>query len=522
MRQVAGLIPTYSSDEFGICSALYELGGMVVMHDASGCNSTYTTHDEPRWYDMDSMIFISAISEMEAIMGDDEKFIGDLIETAGELHPKFIAIVGAPIPYMIGTDFRAIASIVEEETGIPCFGFEANGMHDYTRGVSWALQEVVERFCQTTNQVKKQEIGSEESISDPLKESISDPSKESTSDPMKESTSDPSRESTSDPLENALADGAVVSKGKRLVNILGATPLDFSLNGSIDSIKAWLESHDLTVNCCMAMGSSLEKIKGAGEADVNLVISSTGIEAAKELKNRFGQPYVVGVPVKAPVAPLGSGESGKFNKMTAVGSGEADEFSKMAPLDSGEAGKFSKMTAVGSGEFGEFSKMAPADSGEAGELTHVPDTWRIRKEDKVLMIGEAVYASSLAQTMDCEKVTVACPLEHHQGIDGVNILYTPEEDDLMKAIEDADLVIADPFYQVLVESVEAKLGGGQSAGAKASAEDGGGQSAGAKTRQKRFIGLPHEAFSGRIYDAVNPNLIGESAFSEELIRKLYR
>ena len=87
MKQVSGLISTYSSDEFGICSALFELGGMVVMHDASGCNSTYTTHDEPRWYDMDSMIFISAISESEAIMGDDDKFIGDLIETAEELHP---------------------------------------------------------------------------------------------------------------------------------------------------------------------------------------------------------------------------------------------------------------------------------------------------------------------------------------------------------------------------------------------------------------------------------------------------
>ena len=108
MRQVAGLISTYSSDEFGICSALYELGGMVVMHDASGCNSTYTTHDEPRWYDIDSMIFISAISEMEAIMGDDEKLIRDILTTAEKLHPEFIAIVGAPIPYMIGTDLEAI------------------------------------------------------------------------------------------------------------------------------------------------------------------------------------------------------------------------------------------------------------------------------------------------------------------------------------------------------------------------------------------------------------------------------
>ena len=129
MKQVSGLISTYSSDEFGICSALFELGGMVVMHDASGCNSTYTTHDEPRWYDTDSMIFISAISESEAIMGDDEKFIGDLVETAGELRPEFIALVGAPIPYMIGTDLDAIAAVVSRETGIPCLGFPANGMH---------------------------------------------------------------------------------------------------------------------------------------------------------------------------------------------------------------------------------------------------------------------------------------------------------------------------------------------------------------------------------------------------------
>ena len=40
------------------------------MHDASGCNSTYNTHDEPRWYDFDSMVYISGLSEMEAIMGD--------------------------------------------------------------------------------------------------------------------------------------------------------------------------------------------------------------------------------------------------------------------------------------------------------------------------------------------------------------------------------------------------------------------------------------------------------------------
>ncbi len=41
-----------------------------------------THHDEPRWYDFDSMVYISGISEMEAIMGDDQKFIDDIIYTA--------------------------------------------------------------------------------------------------------------------------------------------------------------------------------------------------------------------------------------------------------------------------------------------------------------------------------------------------------------------------------------------------------------------------------------------------------
>ena len=109
MKQTARIISTYSADVFGVCSALFELGGMVIMHDASGCNSTYTTHDEPRWYDMDSMVYISGLSEMEAIMGDDEKLIGDIVAAAEDLKPKFIAVAGTPIPTMTGFDFEAVA-----------------------------------------------------------------------------------------------------------------------------------------------------------------------------------------------------------------------------------------------------------------------------------------------------------------------------------------------------------------------------------------------------------------------------
>ena len=68
MKQTQAFLSTYTADVSGVCSALFELGGMTVMHDASGCNSTYNTHDEPRWYDMDALVFISGLSELEAVL----------------------------------------------------------------------------------------------------------------------------------------------------------------------------------------------------------------------------------------------------------------------------------------------------------------------------------------------------------------------------------------------------------------------------------------------------------------------
>lgn len=372
MKQVAGLIATYSSDEFGICSALYELGGMVVMHDASGCNSTYTTHDEPRWYDMDSMIFISAISEMEAIMGDDDKLINDLIETADELKPAFIAIVGAPIPYMIGTDFDAIASITEEATGIPCIGFQANGMQGYLKGMSMALEAVVERFCVRDVQ-KTEEIS---------------------------------------------------------VNIVGATPLDFSLNGSVDSMKSWIEDQGMKVNACLAMGSSLEEIRLAGRAHVNLVVSYGGLKAAKIMEKTYGIPYVVGVP------------HGKL-----------------------------------------FADKLAKDLMQAINREESIVSYKIEKKSgkkKLAIIGESVFSASLACAIEMEKgveVELLCPVDTEEWILRECDYKTPEEDDLMEKIPNYEGVIADPMFQpICPEGVE-------------------------------FYKLPHEAFSGRIYDSQNPNLI---------------
>ena len=158
MRQSYRIIPIYTADVSGVCSALYELGGMTVMHDPSGCNSTYNTHDEIRWYDQDSLIFISGLTEIDAIMGNDRKFIDDIKHAVRELHPKFLALAGSPIPFMNGTDFPAIARVIETETGIPAFSVPTNGMHDYIYGAGIALEQIARRFVKKPARQEKEAV----------------------------------------------------------------------------------------------------------------------------------------------------------------------------------------------------------------------------------------------------------------------------------------------------------------------------------------------------------------------------
>ena len=242
MRQAFKRIPVYTGDVSGVCSALFELGGMVVMHDPSGCNSTYNTHDEIRWYDQDSLIFISGLNEMEAIMGSDEDLIRDITESARIYSPKFIAIANSPIPYITGMDFDAISRLIEEETGIPTFYISTNGMHDYTRGAGLAFLHLAERFVKVCppNYVKN----------------------------------------------------------KKRCNILGFTPLDFASQESLKSLRAKISAAGLEILSCWAVGDTLEQIEQSACADVNLVVSSTGLRTAQYMHREFGIPFVAGIPAE--------------------------------------------------------------------------------------------------------------------------------------------------------------------------------------------------------------------------------
>ena len=317
------------------------------MHDPSGCNSTYNTHDEIRWYDQDSMIYISGLTEIDAVMGNDEKLIRDIEIAAEELKPKFIALAGSPIPYMNGTDFEAIAKILEQDLGIPAFSVPTNGMHDYVYGVGRALAEIAKRI-------------------------------------------EGKREVT-----------------PKSVNLLGVTPLDFGPQEHVDALIQNVEQAGWKVLSTWAMGDTLENLARAPEAEMNLVVSSTGLRVAEILRERFGTPYVTGTPIRGFMKTL-------LNAM--------EEKKQVAYL--------------------EEEKRIRGFTLESG------------KRDTIILIGEPVIMKSLAAAIEIKyriNVKVICPLKETDGLlaDGDVAVRGEEELEqvLLRESENLKGVVADPLYR---------------------------------------------------------------------------
>ena len=397
MRQAYRIIPIYTADVSGVCSALYELGGMTVMHDPSGCNSTYNTHDEIRWYDQDSLIFISGLTDIDAIMGNDEKFLRDIEDVAEELKPKFIALASSPIPFMNGTDFPGLARALTAETGIPAFSVSTSGMHDYVYGAGLALSEIARHFT------------------------------------------------------------GAAEKRKRKLNLLGVTPLDFGPQPMVDAMKRRLEKYGWEILSTWAMGDTLEDLSHAGEAEVNLVVSSVGIPAANVLREKFGTPFLVGTPVE--------GYEGEIS--------DALEKAAESPCEAFEDKKENSAEKSGaqiSGEQEELWKVTPdqviylrkKDSPLSGFIP-TPD---------ITLIGEPVTMGSLAAVIEQKyrkKVQLLCPLEITEGLLRQEDEVIRGEEAIEEKLKTARIIVADPLYRPICPE------------------------------SATFYEMPHIAFSGRIY-----------------------
>ncbi|MGL5434856.1 MAG: nitrogenase component 1 [Lachnospiraceae bacterium] len=236
MAKLSIWIPPFSPDYSGAAAVLFDLKTVTAMHDASGCTGNYTGYDEPRWYGSRSGIFCSGLREIDAVLGNDDKLLNKMEAAARDIKPDIMALIGSPVPMVIGTDMNGLAYELEERTAIPCFGFDTTGTKYYDQGAFMAARALLDRFARPMPQV-------------------------------------PGR-----------------------VNLIGANPMDFGNGEELNDLKELLAGRGYSIGLSMAMDYTLEDIRCAAQAEVNLAISRFGYLTARYLEKQFGIPFLCGYP----------------------------------------------------------------------------------------------------------------------------------------------------------------------------------------------------------------------------------
>lgn len=435
---------TYTADVSGVCSALYELGGMTVIHDPSGCNSTYSTHDEPRWFDTDSLMFVSGLDEMTAVLGDDNVLIDDVTHAVRDLKPRFVTLCSGSIPHIIAFDCKGVAHLLEKRTGVPMLPVTTTGNRSYVAGVGAALTEWVKRFA--------------DSLESPYRVSSSG-----------------GPDCSANTLEGAAgpdAGGAAAPSDAFSVNLLGVTPLDFSINGNVDAMRKVFEDAGIPVNCCAAMGESFDSLRHIFRASVNLVVSSCGRRLARYMEQTAGIPYVEGTPIGA----YGAARLPKLAKEAYEKKRASLEEDSHGALD-GTSGSLRMLLAK---KKGDSEGICLWKGNPAHERWDVPD-------GQILIIGEEVFAQSLAAAIN--QLTPDCRHGLRAFAVWPDVDHGFPEDVLAELIRKSRYIIGDPLYRTIPHD----------------------------SKQNTFVDFPHEAYSGRIFRDRIPVFIGKNYDVAELL-----
>lgn len=236
MKGLRKYLSPFAPDQSGAAAVLCEFHGLIIILDAGGCAGNICGFDEPRWFESRSAIFSAGLRDMDAILGRDDRLVEKIGKACEKLSADFIAVIGTPVPAVIGTDYRALSRMIEKKTGIPAITIDTDGTKLYDDGEKKTWKELFKKFA-----VEKD-----------------------------------------------------VESGR--VGIIGATPLEFGGVYEEDFLKTYFKEKGFSKVVCYGMGDSLDEVREAAAAEKNIVVSPAGLAAAKYLKQKFGTPYELFCP----------------------------------------------------------------------------------------------------------------------------------------------------------------------------------------------------------------------------------
>lgn len=273
MKGLRKYLTPFAPDQSGAVSVLYELGGMLVICDAGGCTGNVCGFDEPRWFETRSAVFSAGLRDMDAILGRDDRLVAKLADAAEKLDVTFAAVIGTPVPAVIGTDYRALERMLAKKTELPVLTVNTDGMELYDRGEEKAYLVLFGRFAGENVDVEPENIEKTQTA-----------------------------ESCDGKRNGKNEDVSVDIEDRPRVGIIGMTPQDVSDLKAAEKIQKLYADQGLRA-VCYGMGDGLKEVKKASLTVKNVVVSPAALKAAQYLQKKFGTPYEIAYPLAPELVP---------------------------------------------------------------------------------------------------------------------------------------------------------------------------------------------------------------------------
>ena len=273
MKGLRKYLTPFAPDQSGAVSVLYELGGMLVICDAGGCTGNVCGFDEPRWFETRSAVFSAGLRDMDAILGRDDRLVAKLADAAEKLDVTFAAVIGTPVPAVIGTDYRALERMLAKKTELPVLTVNTDGMELYDRGEEKAYLVLFGRFAGENVDVEPGNIEKTQTA-----------------------------ESCDGKRNGKNEDVSVDIEDRPRVGIIGMTPQDVSDLKAAEKIRKLYADQGLRA-VCYGMGDGLDEVRNASLAAKNVVVSPAALKAAQYLQKKFGTPYEIAYPLASELVP---------------------------------------------------------------------------------------------------------------------------------------------------------------------------------------------------------------------------
>ena len=273
MKGLRKYLTPFAPDQSGAVSVLYELGGMLVICDAGGCTGNVCGFDEPRWFETRSAVFSAGLRDMDAILGRDDRLVAKLADAAEKLDVTFAAVIGTPVPAVIGTDYRALERMLAKKTELLVLTVNTDGMELYDRGEEKAYLVLFGRFAGENVDVEPGNIEKTQTA-----------------------------ESCDGKRNGKNEDVSVDIEDRPRVGIIGMTPQDVSDLKAAEKIRKLYADQGLRA-VCYGMGDGLDEVRNASLAAKNVVVSPAALKAAQYLQKKFGTPYEIAYPLVSELVP---------------------------------------------------------------------------------------------------------------------------------------------------------------------------------------------------------------------------